>query len=196
VFGHRWNGSLTAAISNCDGVWYLATAAHGYPSHLDPFHYSTVGFFPLYPILMWALGQALSLGHVWSGLIVSLALGAVATILIGRLAERWSARRRAGARSPSSACWVLSSSPAGSSTSGAAQLRPRGRVGVDRRRRRAHDNVRQLPPNQRMLLCAFPLLIVLAAQIEGRAWRRMIYLTSATLIVLSPLTFIAKILRP
>jgi hypothetical protein len=47
-----------------------------------------------------------------------------------------------------------------------------------------------------MLLCAFPLLIVLAAQIEGRAWRRMIYLTSATLIVLSPLTFIAKILRP
>jgi hypothetical protein len=50
-----------------------------------------------------------------------------------------------------------------------AQLRPRGRVGVDRRRRRAHDNVRQLPPNPRMLLCAFPLLIVLAAQIEGRA---------------------------
>jgi hypothetical protein len=42
-------------------------------------------------------------------------------------------------------------------------------VGVDRRRRRAHDNVRQLPPNPPMLLCAFPLLIVLAAQIEGRA---------------------------
>jgi hypothetical protein len=54
----------------------------------------------------------------------------------------------------------------------------------------------QLPPNPRMLLCAFPLLIVLAAQIEGRAWRRMIYLTSAALIVLSPLTFIAKVLRP
>jgi len=47
-----------------------------------------------------------------------------------------------------------------------------------------------------MLLCAFPLLIVLAAQIEGRAWRRMIYLTSAALIVLSPLTFIARVLRP
>ena len=88
-FGYHWNRSLTAAISNWDGIWYLATAAHGYPSHVDPFHYSTVGFFPLYPILMWALGQALSLGYVWSGLIVSLAFGAVATILIGRLAERW-----------------------------------------------------------------------------------------------------------
>jgi Gpi18-like mannosyltransferase len=87
--GYHWNGSLTAEISNWDGIWYLATAAHGYPSHVDSFHYSTVGFFPLYPILIWALGQALSLGYVWSGLIVSLVFGAVATILIGRLAERW-----------------------------------------------------------------------------------------------------------
>jgi len=79
-FGYHWNRSLTAAISNWDGIWYLATAAHGYPSHVDPFHYSTVGFFPLYPILEWALGQALSLGYVRSGLIVSLAFGAVATI--------------------------------------------------------------------------------------------------------------------
>jgi hypothetical protein len=77
-----------------------------------------------------------------------------------------------------------------------ARLRPHGRVGVDRRRRGAHGNVRQVPPNPRMLLCAFPLLIVLAAQIEGRAWRRMVCLTSAALIVLSPLTFIARILRP
>jgi hypothetical protein len=79
-FGYHWNRSLTAAISNWDGIWYLATAAHGYPSHVDPFHYSTVGLFPLYPILKWALGQALSLGYVRSGLIVSLAFGAVATI--------------------------------------------------------------------------------------------------------------------
>jgi hypothetical protein len=54
----------------------------------------------------------------------------------------------------------------------------------------------QVPPNPRMLLCAFPLLIVLAARIEGRAWRRMMCLTCAALIVLSPLTFTATVLRP
>jgi hypothetical protein len=53
-----------------------------------------------------------------------------------------------------------------------------------------------LPPNPRMLLCAFPLLIVLAARTKGRAWRRMIYLTCVALVVLSPLTFTAKLLRP
>ena len=346
LFGHRWNGSLTAAISNWDGIWYLATAAHGYPNHIDPFHYSTVGFFPLYAILIWALGQALSVAYVWSGLILSLALGAVATILIGRLAEQWFGPA-AGRRTIAFVClfpgsivfsmdytegllltcvagamlavehrrWLVAGLLAGVATAVgqmavailpasvmacARELRRGGwRDGQARRSVlmpllaplgivafgaylwarvgspfasftvqrdawqnhsgplaqyfqaqrlfegifgsghgpvnlnaivgllgavflawglvhlwRARDSVPvvalmwtvgvavltvtsdQLPPNPRMLLCAFPLLIVLAAQIEGRAWRRMIYLTSAALIVLSPLTFIARVLRP
>jgi hypothetical protein len=346
LFGHHWNGSLTAAISNWDGIWYLATAAHGYPSHIDPLHYSTVGFFPLYPILMWALGQALSLGYVWSGLIVSLAFGAVATILIGRLAERWFGPA-AGRRTIAFVClfpgtivfsmdytegllltcvagamlavehrrWLLAGLLAGVATAVgpvavailpasvavcAHELRRGGwRDGNARRSMlmpllaplgivafgaylwarvgspfasftvqrdawqnhsgplalyfrahglfeeifgsghgpinpnavlgllgavflawglvhlwRARDSVPvvasvwtvgvavltvtsdQVPPNPRMLLCAFPLLIVLAARIEGRAWRRMICVTAAALIVLSPLTFIARVLRP
>ena len=295
---------------------------------------------------MWALGQALSLGYVWSGLIVSLVFGAVATILIGRLAERWfgpAAGRRtivfvclfpgsivfsmdytegllltcvAGAMLavehrrwlpagilagvatavgpvavailPASvaACvyelrrgglrdgdarravlmpllaplgivafgaylWVRVGSPFASFTvqrdawqnhsgplalyfhaqrlfeeifgSGNGPINLNDVLGLLGavflawgllRLWRARDCVPrvasvwtvgvavltvtsdQVPPNPRMLLCAFPLLIVLAAQIDGRAWRRMVCLTSAALIVLSPLTFIARVLRP
>jgi hypothetical protein len=44
-FGHHW--SLARETSNWDGIWYLAVALHGYPTHLTGFHYSTLGFFPL-----------------------------------------------------------------------------------------------------------------------------------------------------
>jgi hypothetical protein len=54
----------------------------------------------------------------------------------------------------------------------------------------------QVPPNPRMLLCAFPLLIVLAARIEGRAYRRLIAITSISLVALSMVTFVSTGLRP
>lgn len=87
MFGHQWN--LARETSNWDGLWYVALAARGYPDHLLRFHYSTLGFLPLYPMLMRGLGDVLATSNVWSGLIIAMTLGGVTTILIGRLAERW-----------------------------------------------------------------------------------------------------------
>jgi hypothetical protein len=83
-----------------DGTWYIALAAGKwlpalpsatgwYPDHVIAHHWTTLGFFPLYTILMWGTGQISGIPYVYSGLIVSLITGAIATVLIWRLAERW-----------------------------------------------------------------------------------------------------------
>jgi hypothetical protein len=344
--GHHW--SLAREVANWDGVWYVAMAAHGYPSHLDPYHYSTLGFFPLYSVVTWALGQAAGIGYVWSGLVVALALGGVTTILVGRLAERWfgrSASRRAvlffalfpgsivfsmdyteglllalvagamlavehrrwlaagllagaatavgpvavailpaalvvsarelhrhGWRDPAArrSLWLPLLAPAGlvavgtymwlrlgtpfavyltqhnawgehsgplalyfqartlattilGTAPGHAPVNLNGVVGllgaaflvwgliqVWRARRSVPATALvwtlgvafltvttdQVPPNPRMLLCAFPMLIVLAARIKGRAYQRLIAVTSVSVVVFSVLTFVSTSLRP
>jgi MFS family permease len=344
--GQGWN--LAHETSNWDGAWYVALAGHGYPSHLIRLRYSTLGFFPLYPTVMRGLSAVLGISNVWSGLIVSIVLGGVTTVLVGRLAERWfghAAGRRAVlffclfpgsivfsmdyAEGLMLACvagamlavehrrWLLAGILAGVATAvgpvalaivpaalavcvrelhrngwrardgwGAAPfplLAPVGivtfgaylwaRVGTpfasyisqqdawqehsspfalyDQARtlfdeifhpapgvpppslniivgllglvflvwglssvwrtRRSVPLVAvvwtlgvtfltitsaQVPPNPRMLLCAFPILIVLAARLEGRAYRRLIAATTVLLVGLSVLTFVSTSLRP
>ena len=83
-----------------------ATVSVWYP-HLVYHTQDTLGFFPLFPMLMWVIAQPLhavglhshtivpSLGlnvltsYVIAGVIAALVSGAVATVLLGRLAERW-----------------------------------------------------------------------------------------------------------
>lgn len=79
---------LASELSNWDGVWYLALAEHGYPTHVSHLQ-TTLGFFPLYPMLMWLVAHALDLPMVAAGLVVSALGGLVATILLERLATRW-----------------------------------------------------------------------------------------------------------
>ena len=83
-------------VSNWDGFWYLLLAWQGYPSHVLPTQ-STLGFLPLYPMLLAGLRDALSISPVLAGLIVSTLSGAAAVVLVGRLAAEWwgpsSARR-------------------------------------------------------------------------------------------------------
>jgi hypothetical protein len=94
---HLWH-----ALRQWDGVWYVRLAAHGYPHKLPPphipidTHFSTLGFEPLYSILMWLGAHAVthldpSNGYPYEkvGLIIALVCGGVATVLMGRLAERW-----------------------------------------------------------------------------------------------------------
>jgi hypothetical protein len=85
-------------LANWDGAWYLVLTVWGYPSHAPNYALalqahttpqSTLGFFPLYPMLMWLVGNALSTTYLAAGVIISLISGAVATVLIGKLAERW-----------------------------------------------------------------------------------------------------------
>jgi len=79
---------LIRELSNWDGVWYVDAAVHGYP-HAVAHWQSTLGFLPLYPMLMWLVSHALFCSAAVAGLLISLAGGAVAAVLVQRLALRW-----------------------------------------------------------------------------------------------------------
>lgn len=99
-------GTLAGEAANWDGRWYLLTTTYWYP-HVIYHAQDTLGFFPLFPMLMWVISQPLhalglhsytvirSLGlvvptsYVIAGELASLVSGAVATVLLARLAERW-----------------------------------------------------------------------------------------------------------
>jgi hypothetical protein len=96
--------SVTHELANWDGLWYRALANKGYPTHV-PHGQTTLGFFPLYPLVIWILSHALTLttsyGSIWaitvSGIAVSGLGGLVATVIVYHLATGWwdqaSARR-------------------------------------------------------------------------------------------------------
>jgi hypothetical protein len=97
-------GSVAGEVSNWDGKWYLLTVTYGYPHtiwHLQ----DTLGFLPLFPMVMWvvarpfyALGLGLATSYILAGVITALVTGAIATVLLSRLAQRWwgeAASRRA-----------------------------------------------------------------------------------------------------
>jgi hypothetical protein len=83
-------------LANWDGLWYRWLANHGYPAHVLHAR-STLGFFPLYPIVIRAAAYPIfwSTGHsmLWSitvaGVLVSSIGGLVATVLVQRLATGW-----------------------------------------------------------------------------------------------------------
>ena len=95
------NGTLrhhafTHELSQWDGLWYRELADHGYPNHVVHVQ-STLGFFPLYPTIVWAVSHTfvVPIAH-WqilsttvAGVIVSGVGGAVATVLVQRLAADW-----------------------------------------------------------------------------------------------------------
>lgn len=94
VVGHR---TLGGELSVFDGRWFLRLAAQGYPDHVVHVQ-STLGFFPLYPLVLLAVAWALSCSHLVAGLVVSFVGGLAATLLVYRIAvAAWSplATRRA-----------------------------------------------------------------------------------------------------
>ncbi len=100
AIGHH---NVTHDLANWDGLWYRRLANHGYPTQVSH-EQTTLGFFPLYPALMW-LGAHLFKGSGASikaytvvGLVISAIGGLVATVLVQRLGTGWwgeSAGRRA-----------------------------------------------------------------------------------------------------
>jgi hypothetical protein len=99
------NANLGRAFRNWDGKWYVLTAEHWYwyphfslHSTTLARHYTTLGFLPLFPLLEWLIAHTVQLPLIYSGLTLSLITGAVATVLVTRLAEQWwgeAAARRA-----------------------------------------------------------------------------------------------------
>ena len=93
TFGHH---NFLHELANWDGLWYRNLANNGYPAHVS-YAQTTLGFFPLFPLVMFAVEQPLLLitNHdaIWcstvAGVLVSGAGGWVATVYVHRLAEGW-----------------------------------------------------------------------------------------------------------
>lgn len=90
-------------LSNWDGMWFRALAHHGYPTTVSHGQ-TTLGFFPLFPMLMWVVGHAFTGGSIRgltiAGVIVSGMGGLIATVLVQELTTGWwgrAAGRRATA---------------------------------------------------------------------------------------------------
>jgi hypothetical protein len=84
LVAHR---SLAAQLSAYDGGWYLKLAAHGYPDHVLRTQ-STLGFFPLYPLAIRALGLVVR-SQLVAAVCLALVGGLIATVLVQRLASAW-----------------------------------------------------------------------------------------------------------
>lgn len=83
--GHH---SITSELTGFDGGWYLRLIKHGYPTHVTHAQ-STLGFLPLYPMVVRAVDWLTLASVPLVSLIVSFAGGLVATVLVERLATRW-----------------------------------------------------------------------------------------------------------
>jgi Mannosyltransferase (PIG-V) len=96
VNGTLRHHAFTHELAQWDGLWYRALANHGYPDHVLHVQ-STLGFFPLYPMVVWLVSHTLVapiahwpiLSTTVAGVIVSGVGGLVAAVLIERLAVGW-----------------------------------------------------------------------------------------------------------
>jgi hypothetical protein len=84
VLTHR---SLGQELSLYDGRWYLRLVGHGYP-HQALTTKSTLGFLPLYPLVIRGLSVITS-SPLAAALIVAVAGGLLTTVLVQRLATHW-----------------------------------------------------------------------------------------------------------
>ena len=93
--------AVLSELANWDGMWYRSVAnfggAHGgYPTHVLHVQ-SNLGFFPLYPLVVWVVSQPVRAltghGAIYSvtlgGVFVSTVGGLVAAVLVQRLASGW-----------------------------------------------------------------------------------------------------------
>ncbi len=86
--------TLSSELTNWDGFWYTNLASRGYPTHVLHIQ-TTLGFFPLYPMVMWLVAHVLSCSYSVAGLVVAGVGGLVATLLVERLSTRWWGERSA-----------------------------------------------------------------------------------------------------
>lgn len=95
--GYVRHKSVLGELSNWDGKWYVKLATGGYPDYASHLH-TTLGFFPLYPLVIWLVAKVLlGLGITYYftslvafvGVVISGLGGLVAAILVYRLAVGW-----------------------------------------------------------------------------------------------------------
>ena len=93
-------------LARWDAFWYLDIASRGYHWNGNPLEQQNVVFFPLFPLLMRAVGAAIGGHPLLAGLLVSLA----AFLLALSYFWRWTADRL-GADAATGAVWLLSAFP-------------------------------------------------------------------------------------
>jgi hypothetical protein len=90
---------VTQFLSTWDGGWYLAVASEGYPAQIPEIAgratESTIGFFPLYPMVIRAVSWFLPLSPVVVAILISTAFGAAVVLLFQRLARLFMDREAA-----------------------------------------------------------------------------------------------------
>ncbi len=84
--------TIAEVLTSWDGRWYLAIVRNGYPSSIPAnITYSQnearAAFFPVYPWLARAVDVVLPGGDTFAAIMLNLALGAVAVLLVGLLAK-------------------------------------------------------------------------------------------------------------
>ncbi|MDQ1507759.1 MAG: hypothetical protein QOD57_5486 [Actinomycetota bacterium] len=88
--------TVTQFLSTWDGGWYLAVASHGYPARIPEIGgratESTIGFFPLYPMLVRAASLIVPFSAVVVAILISTACGATVVLLFYRLARMFTDR--------------------------------------------------------------------------------------------------------
>lgn len=53
-----------------------------------------------------------------------------------------------------------------------------------------------VPPNPRMLITAFPVVLVFAKWVRGASWTRLVWVSGAFLLIMSSLNYVGAVLRP
>ncbi len=96
VNGALRHHAFTHELAQWDGAWYRDLSDHGYPHHVLHLQ-STLGFFPLYPMVVWLVSHAFvvpiahgeGLSTTVAGVILSGLGGLIAAVLVERLAAGW-----------------------------------------------------------------------------------------------------------
>jgi Mannosyltransferase (PIG-V) len=74
-------GSFTDVWARWDSVFFVRIAEHGYD-------HASAAFYPLYPVLVWALGHVFGGHYVLAGVVISLAAACGAFVLLYGIAEQ------------------------------------------------------------------------------------------------------------
>jgi hypothetical protein len=94
IVEHRPLAGGSGILSTWDGSWYLSIASSGYPSQVLVHKYSSVAFFPLYPLLGRGLAVVTRLPVDWTLVLVSWIGGAALVwMAVELVADRYGTRR-------------------------------------------------------------------------------------------------------
>jgi len=161
---------------------------HGYPSHVPPGQ-STLGFFPLYPLVIVAVSWLLHLPALVAALLISSASGLVGLLLAERLVEEWwgyvAGKKAFLSRHGSTVSFLAAGT--GISLEGYTWVLGIGFMTL--------WSIRT-PPNPRMLMLAFPSIAIWAEHLKTKGLIAFVTVETVAFLVMSAMTLHGRLLTP